>query len=200
MNAHLRDSLIPLSLGLGALLFVCTVVILAHSGDFVRDVADPEVMDTDSIETILQHAFQADVHQSLAGILTVSRNERPLARATRRAAYVVLSNATLTRSKAAIAFASNAPVRFASGHTAIGFEAASHKLFGLSAKRLSIGEMALLCRTAITGRPPPTPDDALLLRNQLIGRLGQRGVLSSADIERELARPFTLAPDPSPIY
>lgn len=200
MRGRSSDWFIPLGLGLGALVFAFGVVIVAYFGDFRSDTEAQALATATHIETILHHALRTDVHQSLATVLSSRRGEQLLARSIRRVAYVILSNATLTCSEAASIFAEQAPVRFASGHIAIGFEAASRRLFGLPADRLSIGETALLCRTAITGRPPPTPDDALLVRNQLIEKLKRRGVLSIDDLDRERARPFTLAPDPSPIY
>ncbi len=203
MNGRVTDTLIPLGLVIGLHAAAIGVITRGYLGDFHTDVRFPaeETIDrAGEVETILHHALQTDVHQALASVLAASHNERLLRRSVRRVAYLILSNTVLTRSGAATTFAARAPVRFASGQTSKGFEAASRRLFGLPSSRLSIGELALLCRTAVTGHLPPAPDEALRVRNRLIDRLESRGVLSRADVDREHARPLTLAPDPSPIY
>ena len=199
MTGSASGRLIPFGIVTSFLLFVLGTLTLSHINEFRAGAQGTFFNPPHRIDTVLRHAIRMDVHQSLASALA-STTENPLVRFANRTAYLILSNATLTRTEAERRFARQARFHFARGRVVTGFDAASRELFGLPLERLSLGEIAFLCRSALDGHPFPPPDRALIVRNRLIDRLYRRGVLLETDVERELAKPFTLAPDPSPIY
>lgn len=198
----MKDRLIPMAMALAACVLAVAALTLAHAPSFHRELrANPAVhVDTDYVTLVSMHAVRKDVRQALAKAMTDRRPGARASRYTRRSAYALLSNFMLDDHQAAAALASLARVDFSSGRSATGFDEAARLLFGVRAHQLSIGELALLCDAALSSRHPPAPDDALKLRNKLISDLHARGAIDQATAEQERGLPFTLAPNPVPIY
>lgn len=198
----MKDRLIPMAMAVAACVLAVAAITLAHTPSFHRELrANPTFgVDTNHVTLVSMHAVGKDVRQALAKALTDRHPGTRASRYTRRAAYALLSNLMLDDHQAAAALSRLARVDFPSGQSATGFDEAARLLFGVRAHQLSIGELAILCDAALSGRHPPAPDDALKLRNKFISDLHARGAIDQATAEQERELPFTLAPNPVPIY
>ncbi len=118
------------------------------------------------------------------------------------AAFALALQLKYDREEIILNYLSRVRMGSARGVPITGFAQAAAAYFGVSPSHLTTGETAILCDLALNlraGTPLTHPEEALQLRDQVLSRLRDAGVLSDSEYRTEAALPLSLAPDRIPV-